>query len=262
MKSAMRDLGGDKRDIKIRILSDLHIGSPKCLVSKIKEEVKEVASDPNCYVILAGDLIDNGTKGSVNPYGDILSPMEQMKQVISILEPIKDKILAICQGNHEYRTFKESGTDLTWFLAKQFGIEEYYDPVGMCLFVKFGHISTYNGGNGHDAKVVYSIYLTHGSGGGSTVGGKANVLHKRGNIISADVVCMGHTHQPMAWKEDAFVARANQYDVIRKETTYVMTGSWLEYEEYAHRIGLPPSSIAIPTITLGGYNKRFVKVDI
>lgn len=268
MKSIFKDLGNKARNIEIKVLSDLHIGSPKCIISELKKEIDAIAKDPNCYVLLGGDLIDNGTKGSVNPYGDVMSPMDQMKLVIDILSPIKTKILGICQGNHEERTYKESGTDLTWFLAKEFGLEDSYDPVGLCVFIRFGN-TTKNWKKGNDTgrcartnQVIYSIYMTHGSGGGATIGGKANALHKRGAMISCDVICMGHTHQPMTWKEETFVANNNSRKLIRKETTYVMTGSWLEQEDYSQKLGMAPTSRALPVIELNGSTGFNVRVSL
>lgn len=268
MKSIFKDLGNKARNIEIKVLSDLHIGSPKCIISELKKEIDIIAKDPNCYVLLGGDLIDNGTKGSVNPYGDVMSPMDQMKLVIDILSPIKTKILGICQGNHEERTYKESGTDLTWFLAKEFGLEDSYDPVGLCLFVRFGNIkrglknASSAGRSSRTSQSIYSIYMTHGSGGGSTIGGKANALHKRGSMISCDVICMGHTHQPMTWKEDTFVANNNSRKLVRKETTYVMTGSWLDQEDYSQKLGMAPTSRSLPVIELNGSTEFDVRVSL
>lgn len=263
MKSCYVDLSENRSDIRIKVIADIHYGSPKCRVSELKKQIDLIRKDPNCYVILAGDLVDNGTKNSVNPYGDTMSPMEQMRQIITLLEPIKNRIIGMCGGNHEERSYKESGTDLTWFIANQFGLTDIYDPVGLCLFIRCGKDITgapHKGGNCHDKSFVYSLYFTHGTGGGSTVGGKANALHKRGNVICADIICMGHTHQPMTWKEDMYVANNNGKKLNRVETTYVMTGSFLDYEEYAHKLGLPPSNTSIPTITLNGTSEKRVEV--
>ena len=42
------------------------------------------------------------------------------------LKPIADRILAVTTGNHEERSEKEVGMDISWWIAKCLGIEERY----------------------------------------------------------------------------------------------------------------------------------------
>lgn len=264
MRVVKKDLGGEKRDIKIKVLADVHIGSPKCHLQEFRKEVEQIAQDPDCYVILAGDLINNGTKNSVTgPYDEEMPPMEQLKLAINILEPIKDKIICICTGNHEERTFRESGQDLTWVIAKQFGLEDAYDSVGVVAVLRYGKFSSSGyGGNGHDRKTCVSIYVSHGSGGGRTIGAKANALQRRGDIVNADIIVQGHTHTPMTYKEDYFFLDTNNAVLKRKERIFINTGAWLDYEPYAEKIGLRPSNCSIPTIYLNGSGKKSISVII
>lgn len=50
------------------------------------------------------------------------------------------------------------------------------------------------GMNRHIRPSYYTLYATHGHGGGRMKGGKANNLDRLKNIVMADVYCMGHTH--------------------------------------------------------------------
>ena len=62
----------------------------------INEQIKEVSERDNVFVILNGDLMNNATKTSISDsYSETHSPMEQVKLAVSLLKPIKDKILSI-----------------------------------------------------------------------------------------------------------------------------------------------------------------------
>lgn len=259
MKVISKDLTHVNGDVRIVTLADIHIGSPKCQLQRLRSEIDRISKDKNTFVILAGDLINNGTKNTF-AYQDEFQPFEQLKLVMEVLKPISDKILCITNGNHEDRTFRESGQDLSWIIAKQFGIEECYDQAGCVLILKVGNgMKQHNGGN-KDGTATYSIYVSHGSGGGRTIGAKANQLQRRGDIVNADVVIQCHTHTPLTFKEDSFIIDTNNKMVRRKETTFVNVAGWLDYEEYAEKNGLRPSNLTNPTILLGGDTKRYISV--
>lgn len=265
MKCIKHDFGSDVQQIRIIIFSDVHIGSPKCDYNLLHEYLDKVKNEPNTYCVLLGDIVNNTTKTSVGDiYDEPLSPMEQMKQAIMYFEPIKDKVLAITAGNHERRTYKNDGTDLTWLLAKQLGLEDAYDYNACLLFLRFGKMGHTCGGNGHTGKVLYTIYLTHGDGqGGRTVGGRMNGLQRRGNIVvDADVVITGHTHQIATFKEAYLRVDKNNSAVKQCEKTFVNSGSFLNYESYAELYGLPPTVKGSPEIILSGTKKKNVLVHL
>ena len=254
MKCIKHDLGGDPRNIEIVALADLHLGSPKCNIAKIKERINYIASSPNRYAVLLGDIINNSTKTSVgDTYEEELSPMEQMKLAVSLLTPIKDKILGICNGNHERRTYKE-GTDLGWFLATALDCEDKYDAVGCLLFIRFGKCFSPKGGVNHETrKLIYTMYITHGDGAsGRTVGGKANSLERRGQIVDADVILTGHTHQTIVFPEATYRVDLRNSKVTPHTTVFVNVGSDLGYESYAELYGMKPSATLQPKVLLCG----------
>ena len=232
--------------IKIVPLADLHIGSSRCDIPRIKHVIDTIVNDPRAYVVLVGDIINNSTKTSVGDvYEEKMSPMEQCKLAVDILRPIADKILGAVCGNHEQRTRKDSGVDLMYFIADELGIPEVYNPEGVVSLVRFGKKIKANG-----TRTCLSMYITHGDKiGGATIGGKMNGLEKRGNIFAnVDLVIVGHTHTPSTFKTSQFLIDERNNSILTKETTFVNTGAWLEYEPYAERCGLKPSSTAMPVI--------------
>lgn len=255
MKSIVVNLPKKSGDVRIIPFSDLHIGSSKCNYELIKKQVEKVKNDPNTYAIIVGDLINNTTKTSVGDvYSEPIPPMKQIEMACDIFEPIKDKILAVTSGNHERRTYKMDGIDLTAFFCVKLGIEKRYDYCAPLLFLGVG-APTHAVQKG--SQLWYTIYITHGDGAnGRTVGGKANALGKRGGVCNADVIITGHTHEAITFKEAIFIPDVKSKTVQLKETTFVNCGATLDYEEYAELYGMRPSVQCQPEIILSGIKKE------
>lgn len=181
--------------LEIYTLADWHIGDKHCKISEIKNTINYIKETPNAYAILNGDLLNNATKTSVSDcYAEVMSPSEQLQTLCDLLEPIKHKVLFITQGNHEARSWRSDGIDLTALMAKQLGIYDKYARVGGVLFLRFGDESI------HHRKMCYTFYITHGSGGGKREGGKANGLCDLASIVDTDIYLHAHTHLPMIIK--------------------------------------------------------------
>ena len=114
----------------------MDIGDKACDIDAIREQIAYVKDNERAYVILNGDLMNNATKTSVSDcYAEEIPPMQQLETLCELLEPIKDKILMITQGNHEARTYRTDGIDLTALLSKQMGIYDRYVREGGVLFL-------------------------------------------------------------------------------------------------------------------------------
>jgi Predicted phosphohydrolases len=261
MKSVRADLSNDIKQLKIIPISDLHIGSPECNQSQVHSYIEQLTNEKDTYCILGGDLIDNAIVGSVGDvYEQQSTPMGQLGMIISLFLPVKDKILAVVQGNHEARSYKQTGIDLMAFFCRELGISDRYDPVGICLFLRFGEVekSIYKGKNKQrkGRQLLYTIYLSHGISGGRTAGAKANALERVSNVINADICILGHTHLPMVFKSSIFTVDTVNSGVFEKDITYINMGSTLGYSGYAEKLSLKPSSKANPTLILSGLTKK------
>jgi hypothetical protein len=139
MKAIKIDLPEDLKGIQIKIFGDEHIGDEHCDLKRLKERIEYVANTKDAYCVLNGDVIDNATKTSIgDTYASELNPMEQLKTAVELFEPIKDKILAITHGNHEARTYRKEGIDLSYLLAAQLGLTDRYTPTAAILFIRLG----------------------------------------------------------------------------------------------------------------------------
>ena len=247
MKCVKNNLPKELAILEIEIFSDLHLGSKKCDYKEIQRRVERVKDNAHVYAIILGDVLNNSTKTSVGDvYEDELTPMEQVKKAAVLFEPIKHKILGICSGNHERRSYKTDGVDLLYFMAAELGIADKYDYCSCLLFIRFGDSYQHR-------KLCYTLYMTHGDGqGGRTVGGKANGLQRRGQIIDADIIVTGHTHAPISFRDCCYSVNYQNSTVTKKEQLFVNASATLDYEEYAELYGMKPSSKVSPVIVLDG----------
>lgn len=245
---------GDFPSIEIHTLSDWHIGDKACDENSIREELEYIRNTENCFAICNGDLMNNATKTSVSDcYSEEIPPMEQLQRLVELLEPIKDKLLVLTQGNHEARTYRADGIDLTALLAKQLGIYDRYVREGGVLFLRFGKSSAKT----HNRKLTYSMYCTHGSGGGRKEGAKAIRLADMASIVDCDIYIHSHTHLPMIMKQNFFRTDVSHSTVTQIEKLFVNSSAKLEYGGYGQTYEFKPSNTTSPIIYLSGRKKYF-----
>ena len=140
--------------IEVIPIADLHIGDPHADMSIIKSLIDGVRENPNRYTVLCGDLMNTAIIGSKSDtYGETLRPSEQLERCADLLEPIKDKILAIVPGNHEERISRTAGSDMTRLLARELGLLSVYSDTTALVFLKFGR--EYR----HCTPLTYTLYI-------------------------------------------------------------------------------------------------------
>ena len=117
----------DISQLEIHPFADEHIGDEYCDIKRLLAIIDYVKNTPNAYCILNGDIVDNATKTSIgDTYTQEFNPMEQLQKAVEMLSPIKDKILCITHGNHENRTYKKEGINLSYLIAAQLGLQDRY----------------------------------------------------------------------------------------------------------------------------------------
>lgn len=251
MKVMRIDLPQDLIGIEIHAMADIHLGDTACDFKAVQEAIDRVKSTDNAYAMLNGDLMDTAIQSSIgDTYGANLQPMEQLAQCIKLFDPIKDKILCITHGNHENRVYKQDGIDLTAMMAMQLGLIDRYTPTTAMLFVRFGNDKK------HSRRYCYTIYATHGSGGGRREGGKVNRLADLASIVDADVYIHSHTHLPVAMKQSFYRADPTNNSIAPVEKLFVNTAAALDYGGYGDVQGFKPASKSNPVIYLDGTRKR------
>ena len=226
--------------IKIACISDVHYGALEHMTKEWDSFVKSVAEDPNRYLILNGDLINNNTRSSVgSPWDDVVRPREQKRRMVEYLMPIKDKILCCTSGNHERRSMKDADDDPTYDIMTKLDIEDVYrqNAAFMKLQLK------------NDGHATYTFAVTHGAGGGIYTGATVNRNERWGNIIDGvDCVVVGHTHKGTVTKPSKLVFDPYNNKVTVKEYVVISCVAWQRYAEYPLQKMLLPSSTGDPQI--------------
>lgn len=254
MKVIKIDLSAELEQVELHIFADEHIGDEHCDMKRLLERIEYVKNTPNAYCILNGDILDNATKTSIgDTYAQVFSPMEQLHRAVELFSPIKDRILCITHGNHENRTYKKEGINLSRLIADQLGLSERYTPTSALIFVRFGKDTR----NGHGRKMRYTIYTLHGSGGGRKEGSKAIRLADMASIIDADIYIHSHTHLPLIMKQGFHRVDLGNSSVALVDRLFVNTAANLNYGGYGEAQEFKPSSKETPVIYLNGRQKHF-----
>lgn len=251
MITAKHELPRDLKEAEIHVLADLHLGDPHCDEKGNIERIKRIAETPNAYALLNGDLMNTATKTSVSDiYAETLTPMQQLNRAGAMLAPLKGKILGATTGNHEFRVVQSDSIDLTELLSRELSFP--YCPEGILIFVSLGQ----QNGLYHNRPALYSIYMTHGTGGGRTMGGKANAVQRMAQVADADIFVMSHVHSPTVFRDAFYRVNQTNRSVQRVERLYVITGASMDYGGYAQRQIYTPASKLSPVIRLRGDCKR------
>ena len=261
MKIIKVDLPRELESVELHTFADEHIGDEQSDIKRVIERIEYVKNTPNAYCILNGDLMDNATKTSIgDTYTQVFNPMEQLARAVELFTPIKDKILCITHGNHENRTYKKEGINLSRLIADQLGLTERYTPASATLFIRVGENSCgakETNGSGKYRQICYTLYVLHGSGGGRKEGAKAIRLADMASIIDTDIYIHAHTHLPMIMKQAFHRIDPRNNSVALVDKLFVNTASNLNYGGYGEAQGFKPTSKETPIIYLSGTKKDF-----
>lgn len=227
--------------VTIYPIGDLHLGSIGCHEKEWLEFVSYISNEPDSYVVVVGDMIDNSTRNSIaNPFDCKYRPMEQKNILAEYLKPIREKILCAVRGNHENRTVRETDQDPLYDVFCRLNIEERYRAGTAFLYLQIGERP--NGSKGNRAMQTYRIVVTHGTGGGKLAGSAINNQQRFGMVVDCDVLITGHTHAPSITKPSRVIFDPVQKEVTTQPFACVQCASWLAYSGYPLEKMLPPQT--------------------
>lgn len=215
---------------QIYCVADVHIGAKECDLDGFKAFCKRVESEPNSYIVLCGDILNNAVKDSLsNIYEERYTPQESKMLAYEILKPLADggKILAAVMGNHEFRSAKMVDLEPMYDVAVMLGIQERYRR-----YMAFLRLRMRNG----NIKDRWNFCIAHGA--------SAN-KKRRFQIEGVDAFITGHTHAP-AIEKPAHIAFTHGGKVAVKEVAHITATSWLNYGGYAAQKFYQPQSTGNP----------------
>ena len=232
------------KEIKIYPIADVHFGALEHDTQAWVKFCSKVESEPNTYLILAGDLINNNTRSSVgSPWDDTVRPSEQKRKMVEFLRPLRDKILCCVSGNHERRSLKDADDDPAYDIMTKLDLEDIYRQNAAFVKIRLG-ARTRDGGIGYDTSFKFAV--THGTGGGMT-GASVNRNERWGNVIDGvDCVITGHTHKGAITRPSKIVIDDNNDVVSVKDYVVLSCVSWQNFGAYPFQQMMQPTTVARP----------------
>lgn len=230
-------------DITIYPVADVHLGAMEHAEKEWQAFLKKIDGE-NSYLILAGDLLNNGVRTCkfANPFDEVLRPREAKKRMVEYLGPVRDRILCVVSGNHERRTTRDSDQDLTYDICAKLDIEHLYRESIAYMRVALGERKSEN-----KPQASYCFAVTHGAGGGIYTGAAVNRDERFGNVIDGlDCLVVGHVHKGFITKPSKIVIDGRNGVVAMKHYIVISCVSWLNYAGYAAQKMLLPAFACDP----------------
>ncbi len=233
-----------KGKIRIAPLFDVHYGNLGHRHEKFLAYIRWIRDTPNVYAVLGGDLMENALDdGRGMTYDQTENPDTQFNDMIKFLSPIAHKILVAVPGNHENRTSKKAGFDITAALAKILKVPYFEGPVFMSVLANTYH---------------WLFYVHHGTGNSQTRGGRMNMAARPKSFTGmVHFFLSGHVHDCLAEPETIMIEDPIHMRLIHAKQWVVVAQSFLGwYKTYAYRAEFKPPAAGGVSIVLsddGGY---------
>lgn len=229
--------------INIYPLGDLHIGSADFDEAMWIRWKNMVLNDPKGFVVIIGDIMDNGLKTSkTNSYEATMRPWEQKEWLKRELYPLKDRILGGCRGNHEERTVYTSDGCPMYDVFAKLDIEDLYRENMAFIKLSLGFKNS-------ERQWTYGVVLAHGAG-------KSKTDKFSYAVDGMDVFITGHTHDPSVHFPSKIVMDLRNDIVTNHDMTHIVVPSFLKTGGYAARALYMPKGHKIPYLTLSGTQKE------
>lgn len=238
--------------------------------------IERLKSEPDTYVIFPGDIIDADRPSLRDRKAVMFSESERIsakceeddyhryfleKNIIEELKPVKHKILGIVDGDHF--VLYQNGRTSTQHICDTLGIPDAYIGRRMGWVV----LNIQRKTNLKDV-VKVKIFVRHGKGAYSNIGGDINGLIRQSTGFVADLYIGGHTHKK--WVHSVPYLDVNKLgNIVEKPVGYARAGSLLRgFMEgqitYPEEMELNPLHIGYPDIYLntGFHNDNIILKEI
>lgn len=248
----------ERNDLHLHFIADVHLGAREHMEREWSNFCDGILEDPNAYIIIGGDLINNATRNSVsNIFDETMRPREQKRVMAEMLKPLAGRILCAVPGNHEGRSGKDADDDPMYDIMCKLDLEDLWRENIAFLKIQIGNLEQCGTQN-----PTYNLVACHGSGGGIYTGASVNRNERFGYVLDgADALLVGHSHKPFVTQPGKIFIDGHNNKVSIKPFKVVTATSWLEYGGYAAKKMLLPSSHAPQIITLCGKQKS-IKVTM
>ena len=218
-----------KHQLIVVPIFDVHLGHKSYREEKFLSYIRWIKENPNIFVILGGDLMENALDDGRGMGYDSTAPKTQYDELIDKLSPIAHKILCSTPGNHERRTYNRSGFEPSEFICDKLKIPYVSGPINMKV-----------ASGGYD----WTFYIHHGKGNSQTKGGKLNSAQRPHTFVDfINFNISGHVHDLMCDPET--VIRWDMEHMCLKFSTRwtVIVPGFLDWKDsYAYRGEMKPAA--------------------
>lgn len=230
--------------LNIYPIGDVHLGSKECDLDLFQSYLDMVDADPYGRAVIIGDMMNMGLKNAKsNIYEEVLTPGQQKELCYELLNPISDKILCGCSGNHEFRSVREVGMNPLYDVFCRMQIEDVYRENACFLKVKLGR-------DKHAKKIAYGIAVTHGR---TTNKDKTWTY----SVDNCDLFINGHTHDASHQPLGKIRMDLHNETVTTVGYQHVVVTPFQGYGGYALQGKFLPNHLEqFQKITLDGFKKR------
>jgi len=232
--------------VRLIILADTHLGNASADERSLRMLAEQIKREPLTYWCHLGDMceyinlhdprFDPSDLAGWMMTGETLCDIgrAETRRFLDIMAPVRDKCLAIVQGNHERQILRHSEVDAYGVLVEGLADGENDHRLDDRGFVTWVFRRGDNGG-----KWALRMFLTHGWAGGRSAGNAANKLGQLAQQVDGvDVIAMGHLHDP-AYRPMAVMRPGPR----RHRTTTVHTISapaLVSQMAYGEAVNMPP----------------------
>lgn len=225
-------------------LGDLHVGAGSFQRARFEQWMSYLLNREETSMLNTGDNFNAAILGSVSDvYSETMTVRDARRFLQGAFKPLAEagRIDALGKGNHENRIYKATGDEPGEIIAENLGVN-YWNTAAVLRYLV--------------GDIEYVGFVRHGSGGGSTIGAKANRLQKQRNTFpDADFYVSGHTHTQLTFPEDVLRLNAERSALERQKQCFISSGSFLGMEAYAVENGMAPTHVGAPRIRLDGRRK-------
>ena len=219
--------------IGIAFASDQHIGNKFTDHERMREDAELIARTENCYVIHAGDFIDNFVIDKPKPAMKApIPPSTQWKLLDHYLSLFEDKMVGVVAGNHDLWNKGMTDYDPLEQKVKALGVLYHEHELNMRLWV---------------GSVPYHISVRHKRRGNSQLN-PGRVIKKwyEDGDSEFDIGVIGHNHVPVV---ESFTKHGLERWAIRP-------GSYKVMDKFAEMIGFGTEKPSCPMAILNPHTRE------
>ena len=213
-------------DFNLFLFGDIHTGTilscdegVEALIEKMSSPYAGLPEDRN-FGVHHGDAIEAICVDDKRFFFDTSRaevPMKQAEGHAKLIDPIKHKLLAILQGNHERKVWRFG--DLTEYICEKLGMPDLYGTYSC----KLNYV-------GYDGETIFKLFATHGSKSITSTADdplrrkvntelilKRQLKHKAGDCL---LMSKGHSHKLIVCKPERELYLTDDGSTIKQSYTH------------------------------------------